>query len=128
MARKSKSNGIKPKVGLIVTMSQDTTWPQDTVDYVESCLPKARKTLNKMGMDVIDCGKIARTNAQMTKQGGQLRQKGIEVLVIYVGCWTYCNTGVSAAVEADVPVVVWSDATLGRIGIVGASITRGPPG
>lgn len=115
----------KTKVGLIVTMSLDQTWPDIIVNRVKSYLPKARETLESVGYEVVDCGEIARTNEQMIKHGEKLRQKGIHLLVIYVGTWTYSSTAVMAAVKADVPVIVWANSNVETFGIVGGSIVRG---
>jgi len=115
----------KTRVGLIITMSQDNTWPQDFVDIVKSYLPKARKTLQDMGFEVFDCGELARTSDEMKKQGEDLRGKGIHALVVYVGSWTYANNTVTAAINADVPVVVWANSNVETFGIVGGSIARG---
>src|SRR3989304_3277162 len=116
---------VEPKVGLITTMSPDKTWPKDWVSRVEGFHKKAKDSIVRIGMAVLDCGKIARTDKEMTFQGNKLKQMGAEVLVIYVGTWTYSNTAVSAALAAGVPTVIWADSTLGMFGIVGGSIARG---
>jgi L-fucose isomerase len=95
------------------------------VNRVKTYLPKARKSLEKIGMKVIDCGKIARKSSEMTLQGETLRREGVHVLVIYVGTWTYSSTAVMASFKADVPVVVWANADVETFGIVGGSIVRG---
>lgn len=113
------------RIGLIVTMSQDDTWPESFVRRVGGYLPEVRKAIQGQGMTVVDCGGIARTAQQMTEQGEVLRQAGVHVLVIYVGTWTYSNTAVMASLRADVPVVVWANADVETFGIVGGSIVRG---
>jgi len=115
----------KTKVGLIVTMSQDETWPDVIVNRVKGYLPMARQTLQKIGFEVFDCNEIARTSSQMKAQGEELRRKEINALVIYVGTWTYSNTTVMAAVNAGVPVVIWANSSVETFGIVGGSIARG---
>jgi len=115
----------KTRVGLIVTMSLDTTWPDSIVSKVSAYLPRAREALEKIGVEVYDLGKIARTNQEMTSQGEQLRAKGIHALVVYVGTWTYSSTTVMAAVKSDVPVIVWASASVETFGIVGGAIARG---
>ena len=114
-----------PKTGLITTMSPDKTWPKEIIDRVGRFHSEVKETLSEIGLKVIDCKEIARTNQEMTSQGRELRLKGAEVLVIYVGTWTYSNTAVSAAMEAEVPVIVWADAHPGMCGIVGGSIVKG---
>lgn len=115
----------KTRVGLIVTMSLDETWPDSFVKRVKGYLPKAREALKGLGFEVIDCGDIARTTRQMADQGEELRRKGVHVLVIYVGTWTYSSTAVAASMKADVPVVVWANSDIETFGIVGGSIVRG---
>ncbi len=113
------------KIGLIVTMSLDTTWPDTFISKVKSYLPRAREALKGTGVSVYDCGDIARTNIQMSEQGEKLRRKGIHALVIYVGTWTYSSTAVIAAIKADVPVIVWANSSIETFGIVGGAIVRG---
>ena len=113
------------RIGLIVTMSQDETWPDSIVNRVKAYLPEIRGAIEGLGMKVVDCGAIARTGQQMTEQAEQLRRAAIHALVIYVGTWTYSNTAVMAALRADVPVVVWASSRLETFGIVGGSIVRG---
>jgi L-fucose isomerase len=113
------------RIGLIVTMSQDETWPDSIVNRVKAYLPEIRGAIEGLGMRVVDCGAIARTGQQMTEQAEQLRRAAIHALVIYVGTWTYSNTSVMAALRADVPVVVWASSKLETFGIVGGSIVRG---
>jgi L-fucose isomerase len=113
------------RIGLIVTMSQDDTWPDSIVNRVKSYLPEVRKAIEGLGVKVVDCGSIARTAVQMTEQAESLRRESIHALVIYVGTWTYSNTAVMASLRADVPVVVWASSKLATFGIVGGSIVRG---
>ena len=115
----------KTKVGLIVTMSLDDTWPDSFVERVKSYLPKARDSLKKLGFEVCDNGEIARTSQQMANQGEELRRRGIHVLVIYVGTWTYSSTAVMASMKVGVPVIVWANSSIETFGIVGGSIVRG---
>jgi L-fucose isomerase len=121
MTYKDKST----RVGLIVTMSQDDTWPDSIVNRVKAYLPAVRNAIEGLGMKVVDCGEIARTAQQMTAQGEQLRRQNVHALVIYVGTWTYSNTAVMASLRTDVPVVVWANANIETFGIVGGSIVRG---
>jgi len=118
-------NTSVPRVGLITTMSLDTTWPEDFVKHARAIHRQAAETLTALGHDVVAEEGIARTNAEMTAQGESLRSRHVEVLVLQVATWTYSNTAVSAALASDVPVIVWSNAAPGRFGIVGGSIVRG---
>ncbi|MHB1347491.1 MAG: L-fucose/L-arabinose isomerase family protein [Candidatus Humimicrobiaceae bacterium] len=115
----------KTKVGLIVTMSLDTTWPDSIVNKVKSYLPLAKEVIEKTGSVVYGFDDIARTPEEMRDQAEKLRRENINVLVIYVGTWTYSSTAVMAAMKADVPVIVWANDSLETFGIVGGSISRG---
>jgi L-fucose isomerase len=115
----------KTRVGLIVTMSQDNTWPEEFVNRVKAYLPLARQALQKLGVEVLDCNEIARTATEMKDHGERLRGENIHALVIYVGSWTYSNTAVMAAVNANVPVIIWANSNVETFGIVGGSIARG---
>ena len=114
-----------PKVGLITTMSQDTTWPDRVVKHAQDIHGKAKDMLARLGFEVVAKDRIARSDSDMAAQGAYLQQEQAEVMVLQVACWTYPNTSISAALAANLPVIVWSDATKGSIGIVGASIVRG---
>lgn len=118
-------NTAVPRVGLITTMSQDSTWPQPIVDHANTIHQKAHRMLLAQGYKVIAGEGIARTNTEMTQQGNSLSAQGAELLVLQVSTWTYANTSISAALAVDVPVIVWSDDSPGSYGIVGASIVRG---
>jgi len=118
-------NTSTPRVGLITTMSLDTTWPESFVRYAGEIHRQAHELFRGLGYEVVAQDGIARTNAEMTAQGEHLRAQHAEVLVLQVATWTYSNTAISAALASDVPVIVWSNATPGRFGIVGASIVRG---
>ena len=87
---------MNPKVGLITTMSPDSTWPEVIVKKVRKDHKKAADALLSLGFDVIKAGEyISRTKSDMKKHGAVLREKGIEVLVLYVGTWTYSNLAVA---------------------------------
>jgi L-fucose isomerase len=61
----------------------------------------------------------------MAAQASELRGRGIDVLVLYVPDWSYSSNAVVGALNAGVPVIVWSDAHADQNGIVGAAIIRG---
>ena len=84
----------KTRVGLIVTMSLDETWPDTFVDRVKSYLPKAREALKKLDFEVFDEGEIARTAKQMASHGEELRRKNIHVLVIFQVIYHFLRVGV----------------------------------
>lgn len=113
------------KVGLITTMSPDKTWSNEIIKKVSNLHIQTKRILESIGLEVVDLRKIARTYQEMSLHGKELRYRGINVLIIYVGTWTYSNTAVTASIEADVPVIVWTDTHLGMCGITGASIVKG---
>jgi L-fucose isomerase len=113
------------RIGLITTMSRDTTWAQSVVDGVTRQHGVVKANLEKMGFAVLDEGPLIREYGDMLAAGRSLRARGIHALVLFVGTWTYANCAAAAALEADVPVVIWGDATPGTVGLVGAAITRG---
>jgi len=113
------------KIGLISTMAPDKTWAQEVLDRVSNTHYKVKSILEQMGYEVLDEGPLHREYKEMTNAGKNLRHKGINALVIYVGTWTYANCSVSAALEAGVPVIIWGDAEPGTCGLVGSAIARG---
>ena len=117
---------MKPKVGLITTMSWNTSWPDSMVDAVKRGHITARSALEGIGMEVVEAtGSIARTDRELSEHAKELWNKGAEVFCVYVGCWTESSSTVNAACLVNLPVIVWADATPGQIGIVGAAIVRG---
>ena len=101
-------NGHIPRVGLITTMSLDTTWPEQIVAHARDIHRKAKLAFSEMGYELVAAEEIARTNAEMTEQGECLRTEHAEVLVIQVATWTYANTSVSAAVKSALNTAVLS--------------------
>lgn len=117
---------MKPKVGLVTTMSPDSTWPNKVVNKVQEDHRKAKSALEGMGMEVVTASDgISRANEEMTRHGRILRAEEVEVLVLYVGTWTYSNIAVNLARIAGVPVIVWTYSGPGNVGLVGGAITRG---
>jgi L-fucose isomerase len=112
-------------VGLISTMSLDNTWAEEVIQRVSSTHFRVKGIIEDMGYTVLDEGSITRQYKDMEDAGRALRAKKIKVLVIYVGTWTYANCAVAAALQADVPVIIWADAEPGTCGLVGGSIARG---
>ena len=117
---------MKTKVGLISTMSLYEKFPQEVVVKCEADHKSAKAALTELGFDVFcESDALARTKTQMTKQAEYMISNGVDVLVLYVGTWTYCNIGVQLAEMTKLPVLIWTDSGPGNIGLVGASITRG---
>ncbi len=115
-----------PKIGLITTMSLDTTWPQAVVEKVQADHEKAGAALTTIGLEVVKgMGNISRTKQEMIEAGKKLRNSDVEAVVVYVGTWTYSNITVELSELVDVPILIWTDSGDGNIGIVGAAIARG---
>lgn len=116
---------MEKTIGLISTMSCDSTWPQEIVDRVSNTHHLLKDILGGMGFEVLDEGSLLRSYKEMAAAGRSLKGRGVKALVIYVGTWTYANAAAAAALEAGVPVVIWGDATKDALGLVGAAISRG---
>ena len=117
---------MKPKIGLITTMSLDSTWPDSVVKKVRDDHKQARLALQKIGMEVvIATDDLSRTKNEMIRDAKHLRNQDVEALVVYVGTWTYSNITVELSQIVQVPILIWTDSGAGNIGIVGAAIARG---
>jgi L-fucose isomerase len=113
------------KVGLLSTISPEKTWPQETLKEIHTWLGEARTLLSKAGMEVLDMDHITQSHQQAALHAKELAYRGAEVLVIYIGRWSYSSTMVAAALESRLPVVLWAPYRDDTGGIIGASIARG---
>ena len=115
------------RVGLITVMSEDSTWAESFIRKFQDNHVQAKAALSGLGFDVrtAEGDHLGRTHRQMVAMANELRSRGIDVLVLYVPDWSYSSNAVAGGVNADVPVIVWSDAHKDQNGIVGASIIRG---
>ncbi len=120
-----KNPGAATRVGLITVMSEDNTWPESFVRKFMGNHAEARAALQGLGFEVVSQDELGRTFRQMAAQASALRAKGIHVLVLYVPDWSWSSNAVVGGINADVPVIVWSDAHPDQNGIVGAAIIRG---
>lgn len=117
---------MKPKIGLITTMSLDTTWPDAVVSKVLKDHRRAKAALQTLGFEVVAASDgLSRTKAEMVRDGRILRDRGVETVVAYVGTWTYSNVTVELAETVRVPILIWTDSGPGNLGIVGGAIARG---
>ncbi len=99
---------------------------KEIVKQVEGFHRSALKSLEETGMHVVTASEgLSRTKQDMLSHGKILNANDIEVLVVYVGTWTYSNMTVEPARLVGVPVVVWTYSGPGNVGIVGGSIARG---
>ncbi len=118
---------MTPKVGLIATMSYDWTKIELTYKKLIDDHKKAKAAMEAVGMQVITATeRTATTREEIIEDCKYLRDKGVEVVVLYVGWWTFANFELEIAnVLKDVPVLIWTNSGGGNIGLVGASVTRG---
>jgi L-fucose/D-arabinose isomerase len=119
-------NGVL-KIGLISTLSPELhdTWGETMQPRARDRLARARVLLESLGAEVVDPGELTTDHNTAARHGRFLREQGVQVLVIYVGMWTYGSAAVAAASECGVPAIVWSDTQVQYVGIVGASVCRG---
>ncbi len=117
--------GIPVRVGLITVMSEDNTWPDSFIAKFKANHAEAKAALQSLGFEVICHDELGRTFRQIAAQASGLRARGIEVLVLYVPDWSWSSNAVVGGINAEVPVIVWSDAHPDQNGIVGAAIIRG---
>ncbi len=115
----------KIKVGLLSTISPEKTWPQETLDGIYDWLVEGRTALQKAGLEVIDMDHITQSHVQAGKHASELAHRGAELLIIYIGRWSYASAIVAAAIESHLPVILWTPYRDDTGGIIGASIARG---
>lgn len=114
------------RLGLVTTMSPDSTWPDAVVAKVNQDHRQAEAALKDLGFQVITASdSVSRTKEEMQRHGKILRSAGVQVVVLYVGTWTYSNLAVDLATAVDVPVAVWTNSGPGNVGIVGGAVARG---
>lgn len=113
------------KIGLISTMAPGDSWDQGVIGRVSGRHGEMKALLEGMGYEVADDGPLHRTREQMKTAARNLRMRGINALVIFVGTWTHSNAAAEAAAESGAPVVVWGDASPGSCGLVGSTVTMG---
>jgi len=117
---------MKPKIGLIPTMSLDKTWPAAVVNKVLDDHRRANTALQRLGFEVVAAGEgLSRSKAEMVRDGRILRERGAETVVAYVGTWTYSNVTVELAETVRLPILIWTNSGPGNLGIVGGAIARG---
>lgn len=114
-------------IGLISTLSPELhdVWGEAVQGRARERLATARAVLESLGARVVDPGELTTTHQKAAEHGRLLRAQGAQVLVIYVGLWSYGSAAVAAASECGVPAVVWTDTAVRYVGIVGASVVRG---
>lgn len=117
---------MKVKVGLITTMSEDKTWPQKFIKEFTQKHREVEKSIKGLGFELIIASTcLGRDFSKMIEQAKTLREKEVDVLVIFIPGWTYSSSSVAAALNIGVPVLIWADDSPRQNGIVGAGIVRG---
>jgi L-fucose isomerase len=114
-------------IGLISLLSPELhdVWGEKVQSRARERLATARAILESFGAQVLDPGELTRTCQQAARHGKMLREQGAQVLVIYVGMWSYGSSAVAAASECGVPAIIWTDTSVEYVGIVGAGVCRG---
>lgn len=115
------------KIGLISTVSPEFGQAFGGKDFADAArlLGEARKTLEKLGANVIDPGEPTSERSQAARHGRLLREQGAQVLVIYVGHWTHAHAAMAAVGAAQLPVVVWSELRPAGTNLTGVGALRG---
>jgi L-fucose/D-arabinose isomerase len=112
------------KVGLLSTLSPDYSVDREGKEVYQMLL-EARDHLQALGMIVFDLDRITQSHQQAAKDAKELTYRGAEVLVIYIGRWSYSNAIVAAALESRLPIILWTNARHETTGIIGTSIAHG---
>jgi L-fucose isomerase len=114
-------------IGLISMLSPELSdvWGESVRARARERMAAARAVLESLGARVVDPGDLTTTHQKGAEHGRMLRAAGAQVLVAYVGLWSYGSALVAAASECGVPTVVWTDTDVQYVGIVGASVCRG---
>lgn len=116
---------MKKTIGLISTFAPGEYWNPSVAKRVSGEHDELKELLAKNGYDVLDAGSLHRSYSELTSAARELRAKGIYALVVFIGTWAHANAIAAAALEAEVPVIVWGDATPGTCGLVGSAIAMG---
>ena len=113
--------------GLICTLSPELhdVWGEAVRAPSRVQFARARAVLESFNLRVVDPGEFTTSYQQGIEHGRLLRSQGVQVLVVYVARWAYGTSVVAAAMEAGVPVIVWTGTDIAQVGIVGASAVRG---
>ncbi len=95
-------------VGLISTSSGQRIWPPEEIARAEQFLEEAGRVLEALGFGVLKHQKIVCNAEDGVAAGQEIRHRGADVLVCYIGGWSYSTGVVAAAVEAGLPLILYS--------------------
>lgn len=112
-------------VCLVSTSSGQRLWPSDEIAQAECFLSQATRELEKLGIKVVSHPNIVRTPADGTTAARELRNSDAEVLICYIGGWSYSSAIVALATEIHLPVILWTNCRPETAGLVGAGIAKG---
>ena len=117
---------IQPvRVGLLSFVSPAKHWPESGLTAARQWLLAARDTISSLELTVEDVGELTRTPQQAAAHGAALAARGAQVLVLYVGCWSFATAVVAAAQASGLPAVLWTNARKDTGGLIGAAAARG---
>ncbi len=116
---------MEKRIGLISTFAPGRDWAESVVERVSAEHLDLKARLEGEGYIVMDAGSLHRSYEELMSATRELRSKGVQALVVFVGTWAYSNAIAGAALELGVPTVIWGDATPGTCGLVGAAIAMG---
>ena len=121
----TKNSGLT--IGLLSLLSPELhdVWGEPVRAPARDRLAQARAVLESLGARVVDPGELTTSRRVAARHGRLLREKGAQVLVLYVGTWSYGSAAVAAASECGVPAIVWTGTQVQHGGIIGASVCRG---
>ena len=114
-------------IGLISLLSPELhdVWGETVQARARERMTSTRAVLESIGAKVVDPGELTTSHYKAAEHGRLLRAQGAQVLVIYVGLWSYGSAAVAAAMECGAPTIILSDPSVQYVSIVGASVCRG---
>jgi L-fucose isomerase len=112
-------------VCLVSTSSGQRLWPSDEISQAERFLSQAARELEELGIKVISHPRIVRTPEDGVVVARELRNSEAEVLICYIGGWSYSSAIVALATEIHLPIMLWTNSRPETAGLVGAGIAKG---
>lgn len=112
-------------VGLVSTSSGQRLWPESEKNQAKEFLNKAANFLEDLNFDVFKYPKIVCTPQEGINAAKEIINKGAEVLICYIGGWSYSSAIVALANEINIPIILWTNSRPDTAGLVGAGIAKG---
>ena len=107
------------------TSSGQRLWPSDEISQAERFLSQAARELEELGIKVISHPRIVRAPEDGAAVARELRNSEAEVLICYIGGWSYSSAIVALATEIHLPMILWTNSRPETAGLVGAGIAKG---